>query len=113
MEVLPDAIPYITPTVDLQLSFGEGKGFDDHTEHDKEISKDNEGQGEDVSHDYRRPRHGGNVLAGCFVPSNYVCISKVRDRYVMSLTFLISRDRLLNRRRLSQHLLTLKNDCIP
>ncbi|CDR99510.1 hypothetical protein, partial [Sporisorium scitamineum] len=43
MHVFPDVIPGITPTADVQLSFGEGPGFTDHES------------------------NGGDVLVGAFV----------------------------------------------
>lgn len=46
MHVLPDVIPAITPTVDVQLAFGEGDGFTDHQS------------------------NGGDVLVGAFVPAS-------------------------------------------
>lgn len=44
MKVLPDVLPAITPSVDVQLAFGEGEGFTDHES------------------------SGGDVLVGAFVP---------------------------------------------
>ncbi len=41
---VPDVIPGITPTVDVQLAFGTGEGFTDHKS------------------------NGGDVLVGAFVP---------------------------------------------
>lgn len=71
MKVLPDAISYITPTVDLQVSFGEGKGFDDHTR--RTLNQSNqEGQDEDSHSESRLEKQGGDVLAGCFVGAENV-----------------------------------------
>ncbi|PWZ00306.1 PEBP-like protein [Testicularia cyperi] len=47
MHVLPDVLPSITPTVDLQIAFGQGSGFTDHQQ------------------------QGGDVLAGVFVDANH------------------------------------------
>lgn len=44
MHIFPDVLAGITPTVDVQLSFGEGSGYTDHKS------------------------EGGDVLAGVFVP---------------------------------------------
>ncbi|GAC75072.1 phosphatidylethanolamine binding protein [Moesziomyces antarcticus T-34] len=44
MHVFPDVLPGITPTADVQVAFGTGAGFTDHT------------------------AEGGDVLAGVFVP---------------------------------------------
>ncbi|GAK64648.1 PEBP-like protein [Moesziomyces antarcticus] len=44
MHVFPDVLPGITPTADVQVAFGTGAGFTDHT------------------------AQGGDVLAGVFVP---------------------------------------------
>jgi hypothetical protein len=48
MSVLPDAISYITPVVDLQVAFGEGEGIHDHG------------------------GSGGDVVPGCFVGAEKV-----------------------------------------
>lgn len=50
MKVLPDAIPFITPVIDLQVAFGEGDGIGDHG-------------GE-----------AGTVTPGCFVPAEKVSL---------------------------------------
>jgi large subunit ribosomal protein L35 len=50
MRVVPDVVPFANPTVDLQVSFGEGSGFGDHG-------------GE-----------GGEVLAGVFLDAQAVSI---------------------------------------
>lgn len=61
MAVLPDAIFHITPTVDVQVAFGEGEGFHDHG-----------GQ-------------GGDVLPGCFVGAEKV--SSCGTEYKQTLTW--------------------------
>ena len=48
MHVLPDVIPRIEPTVDLQIAFGQGDGVGDHG------------------------GTGGDVLAGVFLPPSLV-----------------------------------------
>lgn len=63
MHVLPDVVPSITPTVDLEVLFGEGAGIGDHG------------------------GSGGSVHPGVFLDPKLVCIMTTDHRHARPLPF--------------------------